>query len=57
LLSGTLTDDTTSAADDWRGASSVFTGDSYRRNLATVRALEAFAADSGRTASLPLRCR
>ncbi|MFG1783852.1 aldo/keto reductase [Rhodococcus oryzae] len=44
LLTGTLTTDTTFAADDWRGTSSVFTGDTFRRNLATVHALETFAA-------------
>nr|WP_237735306.1 aldo/keto reductase [Rhodococcus sp. JVH1] len=51
LLTGTLTADATFAADDWRGASSVFTGDTYRRNLATVSALERFAAARRMTVS------
>ncbi|MFC0452373.1 aldo/keto reductase [Rhodococcus jostii] len=51
LLTGTLTTDTTFAADDWRGASSVFTGDTYRRNLATVSALATFAGELGITVS------
>jgi aryl-alcohol dehydrogenase-like predicted oxidoreductase len=51
LLTGTLTADATFAADDWRGASGVFTGDTYRRNLATVSALERFAAARRMTVS------
>jgi hypothetical protein len=51
LLTGTMTEDTTFAGDDWRATSSVFTGEGYRRNLATVRALEKFAADRGTTVS------
>ncbi|MFD7042957.1 aldo/keto reductase, partial [Rhodococcus jostii] len=51
LLTGTLTPHTTFAADDWRGASSVFTGDTYRRNLATVSALATFAGELGITVS------
>jgi aryl-alcohol dehydrogenase-like predicted oxidoreductase len=51
LLTGTLTTDTAFAAGDWRRTSGVFTGDTYRRNLATVRALEMFAADRGITVS------
>jgi aryl-alcohol dehydrogenase-like predicted oxidoreductase len=51
LLGGTLTEDTTFASDDWRSKSAVFTGDTYRHNLAAVRALEKFAADQGMTVS------
>jgi aryl-alcohol dehydrogenase-like predicted oxidoreductase len=39
------------APDDWRRTSAVFSGDTYRRNLATVRAMEKFAADRGITVS------
>ncbi|MDT7760490.1 MAG: hypothetical protein QOH27_6388 [Mycobacterium sp.] len=45
LLTGTLSAHTAFADDDWRSASGVFSGDTFRRNLATVRALEIFAAD------------
>lgn len=51
LLTGTLSAHTAFAADDWRHASAVFSGDAYRRNLATVRTLEKFAADRGITVS------
>lgn len=51
LLTGTLTDNTTFASDDWRSNSAVFTGDTYRHNLAVVRALEKFAAEGGMTVS------
>jgi aryl-alcohol dehydrogenase-like predicted oxidoreductase len=51
LLSGTLNEKTTFASDDWRSKSTVFTGDTYRRNLAAVRALEKLAADRGITVS------
>lgn len=51
LLGGTLTENTTFASDDWRSKSAVFTGDTYRRNLAAVRALEKLAADRGMTVS------
>jgi aryl-alcohol dehydrogenase-like predicted oxidoreductase len=51
LLTGTLTENTTFASDDWRSNSAMFTGDSYRHNLAAVRALEKFAADRGMTVS------
>jgi hypothetical protein len=51
LLTGTLTDDTSFATDDWRSGSDVFTGEAYRRNLATVQALKVFAADRGVTVS------
>ena len=51
LLSGTLNENTTFASDDWRSKSAVFTGDTHRRNLAAVRALEKFAANRGMTVS------
>jgi aryl-alcohol dehydrogenase-like predicted oxidoreductase len=51
LLTGTLNPHTAFADDDWRRTSSVFTGEAYRRNLATVRALEKFAAHRGITVS------
>jgi hypothetical protein len=51
LLSGTLNEQTRFASDDWRSKSGVFTGDTYRRNLAVVRALEKLAADRGMTVS------
>jgi len=51
LLTGTMTENTTFAADDWRAASPVFVGEGYRRNLAAVRALEKLAADRGITIS------
>jgi aryl-alcohol dehydrogenase-like predicted oxidoreductase len=51
LLAGALTENTTFASDDWRSHSAMFTGDSYRRNLVAVCALEKFAADRGMTVS------
>jgi aryl-alcohol dehydrogenase-like predicted oxidoreductase len=51
LLTGTLTENTTFASDDWRSNSAVFIGDTYRHNLAVVRALEKFAAEGGMTVS------
>src|SRR5262249_17958754 len=47
LLTGTLAEESSFAPDDWRSGSDVFTGDAYRRNLATVRALSMFAAHLG----------
>jgi aryl-alcohol dehydrogenase-like predicted oxidoreductase len=47
LLTGTLTEDTAFAADDWRGYSPVFAGDTYRGNLAVARELAKLAADIG----------
>ena len=44
LLSGRMTIDTTFAPDDWRSSSDLFTGDSFRKNLAVVRDLAGFAA-------------
>lgn len=51
LLTGTMTENTTFASDDWRSNSAVFTGDSYRHNLAVVRELDKFAADRSMTVS------
>jgi aryl-alcohol dehydrogenase-like predicted oxidoreductase len=51
LLTGTLSVHTAFEEGDWRGASNVFRGGTYRRNLATVRALEKFAANRGITVS------
>jgi aryl-alcohol dehydrogenase-like predicted oxidoreductase len=51
LLTGTLTEDTTFAADDWRAYSPVFAGDTYRTNLAIVRNLAKLATDNGITIS------
>src|SRR3954453_21580091 len=55
LLTGTLSVHTAFEDGDWRGTSKVFRGGTYRRNLATVRALEKFAANRGVTVSqLPI---
>jgi aryl-alcohol dehydrogenase-like predicted oxidoreductase len=51
LLTGTMSENTRFASDDWRATSSVFTGEGYRNNLAVVAALEKFAADRGMTVS------
>jgi aryl-alcohol dehydrogenase-like predicted oxidoreductase len=51
LLTGTLGAQTNFADEDWRSKSPVFGGDTYRRNLTTVRALNKFAADRGITIS------
>jgi aryl-alcohol dehydrogenase-like predicted oxidoreductase len=45
LLTGTMDEHTTFAADDWRSQSSVFEGEAFRRNLAIVGELQRFAAD------------
>ena len=47
LLTATMSEDTTFADDDWRATNAMFTGESYRHNLAVVHALEKFAADRG----------
>lgn len=44
LLSGRMTAETTFAPDDWRSKSDLFVGEAFRRNLAVVRELGAFAA-------------
>jgi hypothetical protein len=51
LLTGTLNAHTAFAGNDWRSTSGDFTGDTFSRNLATVRALAIFAADFGITVS------
>nr|WP_268817717.1 aldo/keto reductase [Streptomyces sp. 3213.3] len=51
LLTGTLTEDSTFPADDWRSKSGAFKGDTYRRNLTVVRELERFAAAHAMTVS------
>jgi aryl-alcohol dehydrogenase-like predicted oxidoreductase len=51
LLSGTMDEHTTFAANDWRRLSPLFRGETFRRNLETVRELERFARDRGRTVS------
>jgi len=47
LLTGTMSVHTSFEGGDWRGTSNVFRGGTYRRNLATVRALQKFAANRG----------
>jgi aryl-alcohol dehydrogenase-like predicted oxidoreductase len=49
LLSGTMDEDTTFAANDWRGQSSLFEGESFERNLRAVAELERFADGRGHT--------
>ncbi len=51
LLTGTMSVHTAFEDGDWRGTSNVFRGGTYRRNLATVRALEKFAANRDITVS------
>jgi aryl-alcohol dehydrogenase-like predicted oxidoreductase len=43
LLSGRMTPSTSFDADDWRGKSPDFTGETFRRNLAVVERLKGFA--------------
>jgi aryl-alcohol dehydrogenase-like predicted oxidoreductase len=45
LLTGSMDEDTTFAADDWRSGSSVFQGEAFRQNLETVSELERLASD------------
>jgi aryl-alcohol dehydrogenase-like predicted oxidoreductase len=45
LLTGSMDEHTTFAADDWRSGSSVFQGDAFRRNLQIVSELERLATD------------
>jgi aryl-alcohol dehydrogenase-like predicted oxidoreductase len=45
LLTGSMDEDTTFAADDWRSGSSVFQGEAFRQNLEIVSALERLATD------------
>jgi aryl-alcohol dehydrogenase-like predicted oxidoreductase len=49
LLSGTMDEDTRFADDDWRSQSPLFRGETFRRNLETVRALDRFARERGLT--------
>jgi aryl-alcohol dehydrogenase-like predicted oxidoreductase len=51
LLTGTLGTNTVFAEDDWRSASGVFSGDTFRGNLTTVHALTTFAASRDVTVS------
>jgi aryl-alcohol dehydrogenase-like predicted oxidoreductase len=51
LLSGTMDEYTTFAAGDWRRQSPLFAGETFRRNLRIVRALERWAVDRGHTVS------
>ena len=44
LLGGRMTETTTFAPDDWRSTSDLFSGESFRQNLAIVRDLTEFAA-------------
>jgi aryl-alcohol dehydrogenase-like predicted oxidoreductase len=45
LLSGRMTETTTFAPDDWRSKNEMFAGETFRRNLAIVRRLEALASE------------
>src|ERR1700688_2505778 len=47
LLSGTMTEQTRFAPDDWRSKSSVFRGEGFAKNLRVVSALNAFAVTRG----------
>jgi aryl-alcohol dehydrogenase-like predicted oxidoreductase len=47
LLAGAMTPQTTFPADDWRAASPLFHGDTFRRNLAVVEELKTFAQRRG----------
>ena len=49
LLTGSMTEATTFAPDDWRSRSDLFRGDAFRRNLRIVRNLERFATERGTT--------
>jgi aryl-alcohol dehydrogenase-like predicted oxidoreductase len=49
LLSGRMTESVTFDADDWRGKSPDFTGESLRRNVAVVEQLKALALQKGTT--------
>ncbi|MGY5118820.1 aldo/keto reductase [Streptomyces sp. 900105755] len=51
LLTGTLSGESVFPAGDWRAKSGVFRGETYRRNLAVVRALQEFAAFRDMTVS------
>jgi aryl-alcohol dehydrogenase-like predicted oxidoreductase len=49
LLTGTIDEDTAFSAGDWRRGSPVFQGETFRRNLQTVRELERWAGERGHT--------
>jgi hypothetical protein len=51
LLAGTMDEHTTFAGDDWRRQSPLFRGETFRRNLETVRELDRFAHERGHTVS------
>jgi aryl-alcohol dehydrogenase-like predicted oxidoreductase len=51
LLTGTMDERTTFAGDDWRRRSPLFRGGTFRRNLETMREIELFARERGRTVS------
>jgi aryl-alcohol dehydrogenase-like predicted oxidoreductase len=44
-----MTETTTFEASDWRSKSDMFAGDAFKRNLAIVRRLEAFASERAAT--------
>jgi aryl-alcohol dehydrogenase-like predicted oxidoreductase len=46
LLTGSMDEETTFAADDWRADSPDFDGEAFERNLQAVRELRAFARDA-----------
>jgi aryl-alcohol dehydrogenase-like predicted oxidoreductase len=51
LLTGTITSDSTFAADDWRAQSGIFSGDGFARNLKVVEGLRSVALELGVTLS------
>jgi aryl-alcohol dehydrogenase-like predicted oxidoreductase len=51
LLTGAIGENATFPADDWRGHSPLFRGDTLRRNVEKVRELEQFAGERGHTVS------
>jgi aryl-alcohol dehydrogenase-like predicted oxidoreductase len=51
LLAGTMDERTTFPANDWRAKSPLFRGETFRRNLETVRALDRFARERDHTVS------
>jgi aryl-alcohol dehydrogenase-like predicted oxidoreductase len=51
LLTGSMSEETTFAPDDWRSDSPIFQGERFRHELDVVRELERFADDRGRTVS------
>jgi aryl-alcohol dehydrogenase-like predicted oxidoreductase len=49
LLTGKFDEDTRFPEDDWRSTSELFSGDTFKRSIATVRELERLADDLGIT--------